>query len=689
MIIDSSGNRRFFGVYRGTVTNSKDPDNKRRIKATVPQVLGTEPTDWAWPIDFSTTYSEPPKVGQGVWVMFEGGDPSFPVWSGTFGMYKGTGSQVDLTDLPNASYPSTISDNISSGKFDVISALIDISNKVEENEGPTGPTGPTGATGPIGTTGPTGPTGPTGATGNTGAGGALGYYGSFYDMTDQPLASITAAQPIAIGVTAEANGVSIASGNRITFPNAGTYSMTFSIQITNYANAVTKAVFWVKKNGVDYPDSATEIDLQARKSSDVPNRQVITINYVATAAAGDYVQVFWAGDSLNLSVESLPAGTSPVYPAVPSIILTAVQVMYTQVGPTGPTGATGPTGPTGATGATGPTGATGASGVVSVTSPITNSGTTTSANLGLNYDALQLGRNHVLNSNFEIYQRGAGTSNYTNTNIFHPDRWGTFRGGFATGSSGFQITSGLNEAPFGHRTSRVSGNTSTSVIVFCQPFETVNSQLFRGRTVTFSAWIRRGSTYSGSGNNLNMSIDQGTGTDTNHWSGYNLGSIQSTKPLTEGWVRHSVTGTIATNANSVGVSFNYNPTGTAGANDWFDVTGVQLEIGSTPTIYQRNSSTFESELSACYRYYYSTPGQAIDPGYCEAVNDFGSYIYINFPVSMRIAPSVSVGFTNVDNATDLGRSGITSLGFAQKARRSNGSFPYFYYRMSFTASAEL
>ena len=337
MIIDSSGNRRFFGVYRGTVTNSKDPDNKRRIKATVPQVLGTEPTDWAWPIDFSTTYSEPPKVGQGVWVMFEGGDPSFPVWSGTFGMYKGTGSQVDLTDLPNASYPSTISDNISSGKFDVISALIDISNKVEENEGPTGPTGPTGATGPIGTTGPTGPTGPTGATGNTGAGGALGYYGSFYDMTDQPLASITAAQPIAIGVTAEANGVSIASGNRITFPNAGTYSMTFSIQIINYSNAVTKAVFWVKKNGVDYPDSATEIDLQARKSSDVPNRQVITINYVATAAAGDYVQVFWAGDSLNLSVESLPAGTSPVYPAVPSIILTAVQVMYTQVGPTGPT----------------------------------------------------------------------------------------------------------------------------------------------------------------------------------------------------------------------------------------------------------------------------------------------------------------------------------------------------------------
>ena len=363
MIIDPSGNRRFYGVYRGTVTNSKDPDNKRRIKATVPQVLGTEPTDWAWPVDSSTAYPKPPKIGQGVWVMFEGGDPSFPIWSGTFGLYKGDGTQLELTDLPNASYPETISDNVSAGKFDVVSALVDISNRVEESFSEVGVTGPTGPSGPSGPSGPTGPTGPTGI---TGAGGALGYYGSFYDMTDQPLASITAAQAIAIGTTAEANGVNIASGNRVTFPNAGTYSMTFSIQITNYANSVQKAIFWVKKNGVDYPDSATELDLAPRKSSGVPNRQVITINYVATAEEDDYVQVFWAGDSTELKVEALPAGTSPVYPDVPSIILTVVQVMYTQLGPTGatgPTGPLGPTGPTGATGTTGPTGATGPAGL--------------------------------------------------------------------------------------------------------------------------------------------------------------------------------------------------------------------------------------------------------------------------------------------------------------------------------------
>jgi hypothetical protein len=191
----------------------------------------------------------------------------------------------------------------------------------------------------------------------------LGYYGSFYDLTDQPLVSTTTEQVISIGSTAEQNGVTIVNGDEITFANAGTYSLTFSVQITNLANSVEKATFWLKTNNVDYPDSATEIDLQPRKAAGNPNRQVLTVNYVATATAGQQVQIYWSGTSTDLTVETLPAGTSPVSPAVPSIILTAVQVMYTQVGPQGATGATGVAGADGATGASGIDGATGATGI--------------------------------------------------------------------------------------------------------------------------------------------------------------------------------------------------------------------------------------------------------------------------------------------------------------------------------------
>jgi hypothetical protein len=200
----------------------------------------------------------------------------------------------------------------------------------------------------------------------------LGNYGSFYDLTDQPLASITTAQVVAIGSTAEAQNVSIVAGNQITFANAGTYSLTFSIQISNLANSVEKAIFWLRTNNVDYPDSATELDLQPRKAADNPNRQVITVNYVATATAGQQVQIYWSGSSTQLKLESFAAGTSPVSPAVPSIIVTATQVMYQQIGPTGstgPTGSQGITGPTGSQGVQGPTGPTGSQGDVGATGP--------------------------------------------------------------------------------------------------------------------------------------------------------------------------------------------------------------------------------------------------------------------------------------------------------------------------------
>jgi hypothetical protein len=71
--------------------------------------------------------------------------------------------------------------------------------------------------------------------------------------------------------------------------------------------------------------------------------------------------------------------------------------------PQGAVGATGATGPQGIqgiqglTGPTGPTGATGSSGVIAATSPITNSGTSTSASLGLDQTAITITESQVTN----------------------------------------------------------------------------------------------------------------------------------------------------------------------------------------------------------------------------------------------------------------------------------------------------
>jgi len=86
MIKDAYGNPRFFGLYRGVVVDNNDPTpSLNRVKLKIPQVLFDATTGWAWPVEASGANMVKPEVGQGVWVMFEGGDPSFPIWTGVFG----------------------------------------------------------------------------------------------------------------------------------------------------------------------------------------------------------------------------------------------------------------------------------------------------------------------------------------------------------------------------------------------------------------------------------------------------------------------------------------------------------------------------------------------------------------------------------------------------------------------------
>jgi hypothetical protein len=96
MIKDEFGNRRFYGVYRGIVTNNADPLNRNRVKLQVPQVLLEEETGWSWGNSSLGITDVVPPLGTSVWVMFEGGDPSFPVWSGISGTQI-TGVPVPVT----------------------------------------------------------------------------------------------------------------------------------------------------------------------------------------------------------------------------------------------------------------------------------------------------------------------------------------------------------------------------------------------------------------------------------------------------------------------------------------------------------------------------------------------------------------------------------------------------------------
>lgn len=81
-----AGAERHYGKYRGTVSDNEDPNNLGRLRAKVPEVLADVDSGWAlpcapWAGDNQGAFAIPP-VGAGVWIEFEAGDPSRPLWSG-------------------------------------------------------------------------------------------------------------------------------------------------------------------------------------------------------------------------------------------------------------------------------------------------------------------------------------------------------------------------------------------------------------------------------------------------------------------------------------------------------------------------------------------------------------------------------------------------------------------------------
>jgi uncharacterized protein involved in type VI secretion and phage assembly len=76
----------FYGKYRGTVTDNKDPLMIGRVKARVPDVMGDQESGWAMPCapfgGSGVGFFAIPATGAGVWIEFEHGDPDYPIWCG-------------------------------------------------------------------------------------------------------------------------------------------------------------------------------------------------------------------------------------------------------------------------------------------------------------------------------------------------------------------------------------------------------------------------------------------------------------------------------------------------------------------------------------------------------------------------------------------------------------------------------
>jgi uncharacterized protein involved in type VI secretion and phage assembly len=80
---------KYYGKYRGFVVDNDDPEKRGRVKVRVPSVLGEAVSGWALPcMPFGGLTDQglflPPEVGAQLWIEFEEGDVSHPIWVGTF-----------------------------------------------------------------------------------------------------------------------------------------------------------------------------------------------------------------------------------------------------------------------------------------------------------------------------------------------------------------------------------------------------------------------------------------------------------------------------------------------------------------------------------------------------------------------------------------------------------------------------
>jgi len=149
-------------------------------------------------------------------------------------------------------------------------------------------------------------------------------YGSFFSNVSQPIVAVNTPQAVIIGNTYEAVGTST-SGSRIYLDKAGTYQFSYVAQVANNSNGQETAEFWIKYNGVVYPNSNTKMVLQPRKSAGQPSEQLMTLIINGTSLNdNDYIELFWEATSTQVSLKYEPANA--VYPATPSIIANIIPI---------------------------------------------------------------------------------------------------------------------------------------------------------------------------------------------------------------------------------------------------------------------------------------------------------------------------------------------------------------------------
>lgn len=146
------------------------------------------------------------------------------------------------------------------------------------------------------------------------------YFGFFAREINLVPSVINTAEPIEFDLAAPLNGVSLgAPPSRVVVDNAGLYSINVSFQITSGSASLKTIWLWFRLNGVDVARSSIKSTVESNSAIANPSRSIFL-----SLEAGDYIELYWAADSTNVTLEAAPA--TAFAPATPACVLTVEQI---------------------------------------------------------------------------------------------------------------------------------------------------------------------------------------------------------------------------------------------------------------------------------------------------------------------------------------------------------------------------
>lgn len=269
-------------------------------------------------------------------------------------------------------------------------------------------------------------------------------------------------------------------------------------------------------------------------------------------------------------------------------------------------------------------------------------------------------KNRLINGDFEFWQRGTAQT-FLNAGSYLADRWTCM--GFQ--QARHQRVSVTNPVPgmmarFAIRVSSSpnSDNSSTGTRMdLSQKIENLNSYDLAGQTVTYSYWIRFSSaSFASVANNQNSSfgnfnsyLQSNTANTDAPTSTDSVGTVNGTLTINNGsfptvWTRVTGTATIPLGANNVSLRLQLQQLGSTASpgENWYEVTELQLELGSAATVFDHRP--YSVDLLLCQRYFQTFP-----PGTISVINRYPNVGLSSgnqgpsflLPVEMRVAPSAN------------------------------------------------